>query len=161
MNIIIWKNTSTNINMIIIFFQNLSFFIIHSDQGPRGPLGPRFGGIASYVEEVQALLPRYHLQSRRFGGISKATKAKAAPVLGAGFGAMAQWEEGGKNHEERWGINGWNGEFVAGDLGVAVLCNHHHCVGGWMVRPSKMLIEEIYWSLFGSPFSWLKGGFPG
>jgi hypothetical protein len=38
------------------------------------------------------------LQSRRFGGISKAsTKAKAAPVLGAGFGAMAEWEEpGGK-----------------------------------------------------------------
>ncbi|CAL1127959.1 unnamed protein product, partial [Cladocopium goreaui] len=45
--------------------------------------------IASYVEEVQALLPRYHLQSRRFGGISKATKAKAAPVLGAGFGSTA------------------------------------------------------------------------
>ena len=43
------------------------------------------------------------MQSRRFGGISKATKAKAAPVLGAGFGAMAQWEEGGKtmrNDEE-------------------------------------------------------------
>lgn len=46
--------------------------------------------IASYVAEVQALLPRYHLQSRRFGGISKAsTKAKAAPVLGAGFGSTA------------------------------------------------------------------------
>lgn len=163
--IIIWKNTSTNINIIIIFFQNLSFFfIIHSDQGPG----------AHWAHASEAL----RATSRRFRRCCPGTTCRAAASVVSPrlrprrrqrrcwAPASVPWQSGksrGEKHEERWGINGkFETESLNGDLGVPVLCNHHQCVGGWMVRPSKMLIEEIYWSLFGSPFSWfLKGGFPG
>ena len=94
-------------------FTTSSLLMFHRDGIPGAQQGPappkKHRGIASYVAEVQLLLPGYHLQGRRFGGANATKKttagtSTAAPVLGAGFGAMAEWN--GKKHYQRCGFHG-------------------------------------------------------